>query len=155
MREAVSVALKQAMKARDAARTSSLRLIGAAFKERDIEARGRGRDGASDEELVATLAKMIRQRKESARTYEEGGRPELAEKERSEIAVIRGFMPAQMDDTEVRDAIGRAIRDAGAATVRDMGRVMALLKERHAGQMDFGRAGALVKSTLGQAEAGQ
>lgn len=149
MRDAVSEALKAAMKSRDAARTSALRLVVAAFKDRDIEARSKSRDTASDEELVAALAKMIRQREESATMYEAGGRPELATKERAKIGVVRTFLPPQMSEGEVRDAARAAIAETGAASARDMGRVMTLLKERHAGSMDFGRASALVKGLLG------
>jgi uncharacterized protein YqeY len=149
MRDAVSRAMKEAMKARDADRTSALRLIGAAIKDRDIEARGKGRDAASDEELVATLSKMIRQREESAKLYDEGGRPELAAKERAEIEVIRGFLPKQMSEEEVRATVQAAVAETGAASVRDMGKVMAVLKARHAGVMDFGRASAVVKELLG------
>ncbi len=149
MRDAVSGALKAAMKSRDAARTGALRLVSAAIKERDIEARGRGRDTASDEELLAGLAKMIRQREESAKIYEEAGRPELAVKERAEIEVIRAFLPRQMSEDEIRAAARAAIAETGAASARDMGRIMALLKERHAGSMDFGRASAMVKELLG------
>lgn len=149
MRDAVSGALKAAMKSRDAARTGALRLVSAAIKERDIEARGRGRDTASDEELLAGLAKMIRQREESAKIYEEAGRPELAVKERAEIEVIRAFLPRQMSEDEVRAAARAAIAETGAASGRDIGRIMALLKERHAGSMDFGRASAMVKGLLG------
>ncbi len=149
MRDAVSGALKAAMKSRDAARTGALRLVSAAIKERDIEARGRGRDTASDEELLAGLAKMIRQREESAKIYEEAGRPEFAVKERAEIEVIRAFLPRQMSEDEVRAAARAAIAETGAASGRDIGRIMALLKERHAGSMDFGRASAMVKGLLG------
>ena len=148
MREAIRDALTEAMRSRDAARTGTLRLISAAIKERDIEARGRGRERASDEELVAALAKMIRQREESARVYEEAGRQELAAKEHGEIAVIRSFMPRQMDEAEIRAAAEAAIAQSGAASQRDMGRVMALLKERHGGAMDFGKASAVVRALL-------
>lgn len=149
MRETITAALKDAMKARDAARTGTLRMISAAIKDRDIEARGMGRDVATDDEVLATLAKMIRQREESARLYDEGGRPELAEKERAEIALIRDFLPVQMSDDAIREAARTAIAETGATGVRDMGRVMALLKERHAGAMDFGKASALVRELLG------
>jgi uncharacterized protein YqeY len=148
MREAVNQALKEAMKARDAARTGTLRLVAAAIKDRDIEARGKGREAASGDELLAALSKMIRQREDSARLYEDGGRPELAAKERAEIEVIRGFLPRQMDDDELRDAAKAAIAETGAASPRDMGKVMALLKERHSGAMDFGKASAVVKGLL-------
>ena len=137
MRDAVSQAVKESMKARDAARTGTLRMINAAIKDRDILARGQGAAAASDEELVATLSKMIRQREESAKLYDEGGRPELASKERDEIEVIRGFLPKQMSEEEVRAAARAAIAEAGAASARDMGKVMALLKSRHAGEYGF------------------
>ena len=149
MREAVNEALKAAMKSRDAARTSTLRLISAAIKQSDIEGRGKGRERASDEELVAALMKMIRQREEFARLYDEGSRPELAAKERAEIEVIRPFLPAQMGEDEIRSAAEAAIAETGAASPRDMGRVMAVMKERHAGKMDFGKASGMVKSMLG------
>jgi uncharacterized protein YqeY len=149
MREAVKTALTEAMKARDAARTSALRMINAAFKERDIEARSKGKAAATDDELLAALAKMVRQREESAKAFEDGGRPELVAKERAEIEVIRGFMPKQMSEEEVRAAAAAAIAETGATAARDMGKVMALLKQRHAGQMDFGKASAVVKGLLG------
>ena len=149
MREAIDTALKAAMKAREPARTGTLRMISAAIKDRDIEARGKGKDAASDDELLAGLAKMIRQREESAKMYTDGGRPELADKERAEIELIRGFMPRQMSEDEVRGAAQAAIAETGATSARDMGRVMAALKERHAGQMDFGKASATVKALLG------
>jgi uncharacterized protein YqeY len=148
VRGAVNEVLKAAMKSRDAARVSTLRMISAAFKDRDILARGQGGGSASDEELLSVLAKMIRQREESASAYDSGGRPELAAKERAEIEVIRGFMPKQMSEDEVVQAVDAAIAATGAASVRDMGKVMALLKERHAGKLDFGKASASVKSRL-------
>ena len=148
MREAVESGLRAAMKARDAARLSSLRMISAAIKERDIEARGKGKGTAADDELAAVLAKMIRQREESARLYEEGGRPELAAKERAEIEVIREFLPKQMSAEEVEAAVAATIAETGAASPKDMGRVMALLKERHGGAMDFSAASAKVKAKL-------
>jgi len=148
LREAVNEALKAAMKSRDAARVSALRMISAAFKDRDILARGQGATSASEEELLAALAKMIRQREESAVAFEAGGRPELVAKERAEIEVIRAFMPKQMSDDEVRAAVEAAIAETGAASVRDMGKVMAQLKERHAGKLDFSKASALVKGRL-------
>ena len=144
----VKEALTAAMKSREQAATGTLRLISAAIKERDIDARGRGREAASPDELVATLSKMIRQREESAKIYEAAGRPELAAKERAEIEVIRGFLPKPMDEDEMRAAVRAAIAETGAASGRDMGRVMALLKERHAGRMDFGKASTAVKSLL-------
>ena len=148
LRETVTEALKQAMKARDQRRTGALRLIQAAFKERDIEARGASKPQASEDELLQTLARMIRQREESIRLYEQGGRPELAEQEQAEIEVIRGFMPQPLSEAETRAAIEAAVRETGAASVKDMGKVMALLKERHAGRLDFGKASGLVKGML-------
>jgi uncharacterized protein YqeY len=147
MRERINEALKQAMRARDAARTGTLRMINAAIKDRDIEARARGR-AASDDEILAALSRMIRQREESAKLYDEGGRPELAERERAEIELIRSFMPKQMGDDDIRAAAQAAIAETGATSARDMGRVMAFLKERHAGGMDFGKASGVVKAIL-------
>lgn len=149
MREAIDRALKEAMKARDAARTSTLRMASAAIKDRDILARGEGKERASDADLAAVLSKMIRQREESAKAFRDGGRAELAAKEEAEIAVIRTFLPQQMDEAAAAAAIDAAIAETGAASQRDMGKVMALLKARHAGEMDFGKASALVKARLG------
>jgi uncharacterized protein YqeY len=148
MREAINEALKAAMKNRDAARTGTLRMISAAIKDRDIEARGKGAAEASREELLGVLSKMVRQREESAKAYEDGRRPDLAEKERAEIEVIRAFMPRQMSEAEIRAAAEAAIAETGAASPRDMGKVMALLRSRHAGSMDFGAAGMVVKRLL-------
>jgi uncharacterized protein YqeY len=150
LRTRIGDALKEAMKARDADRLSTLRLINAAIKDRDIALRGDGRDdGVTDAEVLQILGKMVKQRQESARAYEEGGRLELAEKERAEIGVIEGFLPRQLSEDEVAAAISRAIADTGAAGIRDMGKVMTELKARYTGQMDFGAAGPLVKARLG------
>jgi uncharacterized protein len=150
LREKINTALKEAMRARDAVRLGTLRLIGAAIKDRDIVARGEGRaDGVTDAEIVAILARMVKQRQESIRAYEEGGRLDLAEGEAIEIAVIEGFLPRQLTEAETAQAIDAAIAETGAAGVRDIGRVMALLKERHTGTMDFAAAGARVKARLG------
>lgn len=154
LRDRLAEALKQAMKAREADRLSTLRLINAAIKDRDIAARGAGdEDGASrpgvpDDEILAILGKMIRQRQESARAYEEGGRLELAEKELAEIRVIEDFLPRQLSASEIDAAIEAALQELGAASIRDMGRVMSHLKAHHAGQMDFAAAGARVKARL-------
>jgi uncharacterized protein YqeY len=137
------------MKERNAAKTSALRMMLAAVKDRDVDARGAGKPAASEEDLLAAFARMIKQREESAKAFEDGGRPELAAKERAEIEVIRAFLPKQMDASEVEAAVAAAISETGAASVRDMGKVMAALKARYTGQMDFGKAGALVKSKLG------
>ena len=137
------------MRSRDQLRLSTLRLIGAALKDREIAVRGEpGQTGLDEADVVALLSKMVKQRQESARAYEEGGRLELAERETQEIAVIQEFLPRQLDQAEVAAAIDAVIADLGATGVRDMGRVMASLRERHAGQMDFAAAGAVVKSRL-------
>lgn len=149
MREVINQALKDAMKARDAERTGTLRMINAAIKDRDILGRTQGSATATDDELVTVLSKMIRQREESARLYDEGARPALAAKERAEIELIKSFLPRQMSEDETRAAAQAAIAETGAASPRDMGKVMALLKQRHAGAMNFGKASAAVKSLLG------
>ncbi|MEO1909983.1 MAG: GatB/YqeY domain-containing protein [Paracoccus sp. (in: a-proteobacteria)] len=149
LRSKLQAATKEAMKARDSARLSTLRLIGAAVKDREIAARGGDGDGALTEgDLILILSRMVKQRQESAKAYEEAGRLELASKEEDEIAVIQEFLPRQMDEAETRAAIDKAITDLGAEGIRDMGRVMAALKERHAGQMDFGAVGPAVKDRL-------
>lgn len=149
MREAIAEALKAAMKSHDKARTGTLRLIQSAIKDRDIANRGAGKEAAGERELVEVLSRMVKQRQESAKAFEDGGRPELAAQERAEIATIGEFLPRQMDEAEMGEAIRQAIAATGAAGVRDMGKVMAELKARHAGQMDFGKASAAVKQFLG------
>ncbi len=149
MRERLQAALKDAMRAKEAARLSTLRLINAAIKDRDIAARGDGQDaGVSDADILGILGKMVRQRQESARAYEEGGRLELAEKELEEIRVIEEFLPRQLSAAEVDAAISAAVTEAGATGIRDMGKVMAVLKGKYTGQMDFGAAGPRVKERL-------
>jgi uncharacterized protein len=149
LRDAFNQAMKEALKAGDKPRLSTARLIIAAVKDRDIEARGAGKERASETEIVSLLQKMIKQRTESAALFEKGGRPELADKEQAEIAVITSFLPRQLDETAVAAAIKEAIATTGAFSVRDMGKVMAALKERHAGSMDFSKAGPIVKAALG------
>lgn len=150
LRERVTTELKTAMKAKAAERLSTLRLINAAIKDRDIAARADGNDeGVGDDEILGILGKMVKQRQESARTYEEGGRLELAEKERAEIVVIEEFLPVQLDDGEVDAAIDAAIAAVGAESIRDMGKVMGQLKSKYTGQMDFGSVGPKVKAKLG------
>lgn len=150
LRERVSAELKTAMKAKAADRLSTLRLINAAIKDRDIAARADGNDaGVGDSEILAILGKMVKQRQESARTYEEGGRLELAEKERAEIVVIEEFLPSQLDEDEVDAAIDAAVAAVGAESIRDMGKVMGELKSKYTGQMDFGAVGPKVKAKLG------
>ncbi|MFD1912792.1 GatB/YqeY domain-containing protein [Halodurantibacterium flavum] len=149
LRERITAALKDAMKNKEADRLSTLRLINAAIKDRDIALRGEGGEGqVTEADVLAILGRMVKQRQESARAYEEGGRLELAEKEAAEIRVIEEFLPRQLSREEVEAAIGTAIAETGASSIRDMGRVMALLKERHTGQMDFGAAGPAVKNRL-------
>lgn len=150
MREQINAALKEAMKAKDKRKMSTLRLINAAIKDRDIAARTKGSgEAVSDSEVLEILAKMIKQRRESVTTYEEAGRLELAEQEQQEIEIITGFLPKQLSDEEVRAACEQAISDAGAESLKDMGKVMGTLKGAYAGQMDFGKAGAIVKELLG------
>ncbi|MCP5088766.1 MAG: GatB/YqeY domain-containing protein [Rhodobacteraceae bacterium] len=150
MRERISCETKQAMRDKARERLSTLRLIGAAIKDRDIAARSDGNfDGVSDTEILSVLAKMIKQRVDSVKVYEEAGRLELAEKERAEISVIEDFLPKQLNEDEVRAAVQKAITDTGAASIRDMGKVMGALKASYAGQMDFGKAGGEVKELLG------
>jgi len=149
MRERVNTALKEAMKAKDADRLSTLRLINAAIKDRDIAVRGEGREeGVSDADVLQILGRMVKQRQESARAYEEGGRLELAEKEREEIGVIEEFLPRQLSEQEVDGAIDNAIASTGAEGIRDMGKVMGELKSRYTGRMDFGSVGSMVKERL-------
>ncbi|MFW5881778.1 MAG: GatB/YqeY domain-containing protein [Roseicyclus sp.] len=150
LRERIGSGLKEAMREKDATRLSTLRLINAAIKDQDIAARARGEtEGVGEADVLAILAKMVRQRQESARAYEEGGRLELAEKEQAEIAVIEDFLPRRLSEAEVEAAITSAIAETGATGLRDMGRVMGVLKGRHAGQMDFGAVGPMVKARLG------
>ena len=149
LRASIMAATKQAMKDKAANRLSTLRLISAAIKDRDIAARADGNDeGVGDDELLAILGKMTRQRSESAKTYEEAGRIDLAERELEEITVIEEFLPRQLDDDEVDTAIDAAITTVGAASIRDMGKVMGELKSKYTGQMDFGSVGAKVKAKL-------
>ncbi len=151
MRSRVNAALKQAMKDKAAERLSTLRLINAAIKDRDIAARASDNEevkGCGDAEVLEILGKMTKQRKESARAYEEGGRLDLAERELQEVAVIEEFLPKQLDDDEVSKAIQAAITSTGAGSIRDMGKVMGELKTRYTGQMDFGKVGPMVKDHL-------
>ena len=149
LREQFNDSLKEAMKAKDQKRVGTLRLVLAALKERDIANRSEeSRAGISDDDILGLLAKMIKQREDSIEAYEAGGRPELAKAEREEIEVIRGYMPKQMSADEMKAAIANVIAETGAAQMKDMGKVMGALKERFAGQMDFGKASAAVKDAL-------
>ena len=148
-RTELSDALKDAMRAKQACAVSTLRLILAALKDRDIAARGKGNsEGISDEDILELLQKMVRQRRDSIELFEKGGRQDLADKEAEEIEVIKRFLPKQLDPDQVRSAVQEVIEELGAATIKDMGRVMAALKERYAGRMEFGKASALVKERL-------
>ncbi len=151
LRDRLQTALKDAMRAKEAERLSTLRLINAAIKDREIAARGEGEGSGEvgEGDILSILGRMVKQRQESARAYEEGGRLELAEKELAEIQVINEFLPRQLDAAEVDAAITAAIAEAGASSIRDMGKVMAVLKGNYTGQMDFGAVGPRVKDLLG------
>ena len=150
LREAFTERLKQAMRAKDTLSVSTVRLIMAALKDRDIAARGSGNtEGIPDPEILRLLQGMVKQRRESIAMYRQGNRPELAQQEEEEIAVIESFLPKQMSDEEITATAKAAIAETGAAGVKDMGKVMAALRERHAGVIDMGRAGAVVKQLLG------
>src|ERR1700688_3909778 len=150
LRARLSDALKTAMKAHDALTVSTVRMILAGLKDRDIAARGKGNpDGISDAEIQQLLQSMVKQRRESMVMYEQGNRPELVAQEGAEIAVIEGFMPKQLSDAALEEAVVAAIAATGAQAAKDMGRVMAALRDKHAGQMDFGKAGAVAKKKLG------
>ncbi|HKB21375.1 MAG TPA: GatB/YqeY domain-containing protein [Methyloceanibacter sp.] len=148
MRETITAALKHATKLQDKRRISTLRLVSAAIKDRDIAARTAGKTQATDAELLDLFAKMIKQREESQKIYADAGRAELAKQEGEEIEIIREFLPKQFSNKEMEKAIAAAIAESGASSVTDMGKVMAALKARYAGQMDFAKASALVKSKL-------
>lgn len=150
LRDKITQSLKEAMKEKDAVRLSTLRLINAAIKDRDIALRSGGEDdvGVGDDEILVILGKMVKQRQESARAYEEGGRLELAEKELEEIEVIKMFLPRQLDAEETATAVDEAIEKTGASSIRDMGKVIGELKGRYTGQMDFGKVGPMVKERL-------
>ncbi|MEO9517654.1 MAG: GatB/YqeY domain-containing protein [Paracoccaceae bacterium] len=149
LRTRITSALKQAMKEKDVARLSTLRLINAAIKDKDIDARSGGSDdGVGEAEVLSILGKMTKQRGESAKAYEEGGRLDLAERERSEIEVIEEFLPQQLSEDESAKAVDAAINEVGAESIRDMGAVMGVLKSKYTGQMDFGSVGPMVKNRL-------
>ncbi|VAW20953.1 Transamidase GatB domain protein [hydrothermal vent metagenome] len=149
MRDKFDTSLKDAMRARDKRRVATLRLIMAAIKDRDIDARGAGREEISDADILALLQKMVKQREESAKIYAEAGRDELAEQEREEIAIIEEFLPQPLSEQEVGAAIEAAIGATGAESLRDMGKVVAELKAKYPGRIDFGQAAKLVKQKLG------
>ena len=148
LRDDINSALKEAMKAGDARRVSTLRLVNAALKNADIAARGEGKPPLTDADLLGVFQKMIKQRQESVELYDKGGRAELAAGEREEIAIISAYLPKQMSDDDVKAAISSAIAETGAAGMKDMGKVIAVLKTKYAGQMDFAKASGLVKAAL-------
>ena len=149
LRERLTSDIKDAMKAREALRLSTLRLINAAIKDRDIALRGTGEDRLmTDDEILSVLARMVKQRQESARAYEEGGRLELVERELAEIVVIEGYLPRQLSAEEIGAAVDAVVAELGAESIRDIGRVMNALKARYTGQMDFGQVGPQVKARL-------
>ena len=150
MRERINESVKDAMRAKDSLRLSTLRLMSAALKDKDIEKRGKGGDEVlNDQEMTALFAKMVKQREDSIQAYEEAGRMELAERERAEQDIIREFLPKQLSEAEVDAAISKAVADTGAESLRDMGKVMGSLKAAYAGRMDFGAAGGKLKAILG------
>jgi len=150
LRAKISEELKTAMKAGDKLKVSTLRLVGAAIKDRDIQNRTAGPDsGVNDAQIVEVLAKMVKQRQESVAMYQQGGRPELAKQESDEIDIIQSFMPKQLSEAEVKSVVAALIQETGAQSVKDMGKVMAALRAKYAGQMDMAKAGAAVKGLLG------
>jgi uncharacterized protein YqeY len=148
LRDDINNALKEAMKSKNERAVSTLRLVNSTLKNADIEARGAGKPALGDAEVLAVLQKMIKQRQESKELYEKGGRPELAQQEGEEIAIITAYLPKQMSDDEIKAAIAAAVTETGAAGMKDMGKVIASLKAKYTGQMDFGKASGLVKAAL-------
>ena len=150
LREDINTALKDAMKAGDKLKVSALRLMNAAIKERDIQNRTAGPDqGVSDQQILEVFAKMVKQRQESLAVYEQAGREDLAARERGEITIIQSFMPKQLSEEDMKAEIAGVVAETGAKGMKDMGKVMAALKQRFAGRMDFAKAGGIVKSLLG------
>lgn len=148
LREDLQNTLKESMKNRDAETTSAVRLIIAGMKEKDVDARGRGQEKATDAELLSMMQGMIKQRNDSIKMYMDGNRPELADKEKKEISIIERFLPKQMGEAEMQEAIKAVIAETGAASMKDMGKVMGVLKGKYAGQMDMGKANSIIKSFL-------
>ena len=148
LRENINNAIKDAMKARDEHRVSTLRMMNAAIKNADLEATGQGKGGLNEADLLSLFQKMIKQRQESAEIYDKGGRPELAAKEKAEVEIIQAYVPQQMSDVEAGHAISVLLQEINAETMKDMGRAMAALRERFAGKMDFGKASGRIKELL-------
>ena len=149
LRDDINAAVKDAMKAKDERKLSTLRMVNSTIKNADIEARGQGKPPLADGDILAVLQKMIKQRQESVELYDKGGRAELAAQEREEIAVITAYLPKQMSEDEVKAAIAAAVSETSAAGMKDMGKVIGVLRGKYAGQMDFAKASALVKAKLG------
>ncbi|MBP5398805.1 MAG: GatB/YqeY domain-containing protein [Alphaproteobacteria bacterium] len=148
LRDEVQNAIKEAMKNHEAEKLSTARMILAGIKEKDVDARGKGKECAAEADLMSMMQTMIKQRQESAKMYRDGNRPELAEEEELEIKIIEGFLPKQMSDAEVDAAIAAVITELGASSMKDMGAVMAKMREKYAGQMDFGSASGKIKAAL-------
>ena len=148
LRDRFTSDMKEAMKAGEKGRLGAIRLIQAALKDKDIEARGAGKEPLSDEEILAMLQQLVKQRQESITMYEQGGRTELAQQEKDEVAVITSYLPQQMDEAETKAAIEAAIAETGAASMKDMGKVVGALRAKYAGRMDFAKASGLVKDML-------
>src|SRR5258707_6276662 len=148
LRDDINNAVKDAMRAKDERKLSTLRMVNSTIKNADIEARGQGKPPLSDGDLLSVFQKMIKQRQESVELYDKGGRAELADQEREEIAIISAYLPKQMSEADVKAAIASVIAETGAAGMKDMGKVIAALKAKYAGQMDFGKASGLVKAAL-------
>ena len=149
LRDDINNAVKDAMRAKDERKLSTLRMVNSTLKNSDIEARGQGKPPLSDEDILGVLQKMIKQRQESVELYVKGGREELANQEREEIAIITAYLPKQMSDDEVKAAIAAAIKETGAGGMKDMGKVIGVLRGKYAGQMDFAKASGMVKAALG------
>lgn len=149
MRDELMAAVKEAMKAKDTKRISTIRMVQSAIKDMDIAARTTAKGVADDGDIASLLSKLVKQREESAKIYDEGGRPELAEGERAEIAIISEFMPKQLSEAEVTEIIKGIIAETGASSIKDMGKCMAVLKERYPGQLDFAKASGQIKALLG------
>ena len=150
LRDDINKALTEAMKAKNERAVSTLRMVNSTLKNADIEARGAGKPALGDAEVIGLLQKMVKQRQESVELYKKGGRDDLVKQEQEEIAIIQGYLPKQMSDADMTAAIDAAIKDTGAATIKDMGKVIGALRGKYAGQMDMGRASAMVKAKLQQ-----
>ena len=149
LRDDLQNALKTAMLAKDSVTTGAIRMIIAGQKEKDVEARGKGKEKATDEELMSMMQTMIKQRNDSIKMFVDGNRPELAEKEKAEIAIIERFLPKQMSDAEIENVVKSLINETGASSMKDMGKIMGALKAKYTGQLDMGKANGIIKSLLG------